>query len=336
VKTAVVILNYNGKAFLKQFLPAVIAHTPDARIIVADNQSVDGSVEMLRQQFPQVQLVINSDNEGYARGYNTALQQITADYYVLLNSDVEVTPGWLTPLIQLLEANPQIAACQPKLKDYHRKTHFEYAGGAGGFIDCWGYPFCRGRIFQEIEPDTGQYDDTRRVFWASGACMVVRAQAYRQLGGLDAAFFAHMEEIDLCWRLQNVGYEIYYCADSTVYHVGAGTLNPDNPRKTFLNFRNSLITLYKNLPTSRLVRVIFIRLLLDGIAGATFLLQKKPHHCWAIVRAHIDFYKKIPFWMKQRQNTIRKKDGLEIVTYGQSIVWSFFIRKKKNFRALQF
>ncbi len=336
MKTAVVILNYNGKHFLEQFLPSVVAHTPDAQIIVADNLSTDGSVELLREHFPQINILQNSSNEGYAGGYNTALKQIKADYYVLLNSDVEVTPHWLPPLIQLLEENPLAAACQPKLKEYHRKTHFEYAGAAGGFIDGWGYPFCRGRIFREMEPDTGQYNDTRPVFWASGACLVVRSSVYWQLGGLEAAFFAHMEEIDLCWRIHNVNRQVWYCAASTVYHVGAGTLTTSNPRKTFLNFRNSLATLYKNLPTSQLFFVIFIRLLLDGVAGAIFLLQKKPMHCWAIIKAHVDFYKKISFWMKQRRNTIRKKEGFAGIVYSGSIVWAHFVRKKKKFSELRF
>ncbi|MDJ1502526.1 glycosyltransferase family 2 protein [Xanthocytophaga agilis] len=336
MKTAVVILNYNGKHFLEQFLPSVVQYTTEAQIIVADNLSTDGSVEMLQQKFPQVQIIENTHNEGYAGGYNSSLKQVQAEYYVLLNSDVEVTPQWLSPLIQLMDSNPTIAACQPKLKQFHQKTHFEYAGAAGGFIDILGYPFCRGRIFQEMEADTDQYNDTRPVFWASGACMVVRSSIFWELNGLDAAFFAHMEEIDFCWRAHNSGYQIYYCAESTVYHVGAGTLSNSNPQKTFLNFRNSLATLYKNLHTFRLIYTIFIRLVLDGVAGAIFLLQKKPTHCWAIVRAHFDFYKKIPFWMKQRQNVIRKKDGFDLLVYQSSIVWMHFVRKKKKFSELQF
>ncbi len=336
MKTAVVILNYNGKYFLEKFLPSVIAYTEDAQIVVADNCSTDGSAEMVLQQFPQIRLIRNASNEGYAGGYNQALRQVDAEYYVLLNSDVEVTPRWLSPLVAFMDSHPHVAACQPKLKEYGRKTHFEYAGAAGGFIDYLGYPFCRGRIFQEMEADAGQYEDTRPVFWASGACMVVRASVYWKLGGLDAAFFAHMEEIDLCWRMHNTGYQVFYCAESTIFHVGAGTLNAENPRKTFLNFRNSLAMLYKNLPTSRLVFVIFARLILDGIAGAIFLLQKKPTHCWAIVKAHFNFYKKIPFWMKQRQNTIRKKESFDGIVSPKSIVWSYFVRKKKRFSELQF
>ncbi len=335
MKTAVVILNYNGKHFLEKFLPSVIAHT-HAHIVVADNLSTDDSLAFLREQFPQVQIIRNTRNEGYAGGYNSALKQIEAEYYVLLNSDVEVTPGWLSPLIDLMDSQPQIAACQPKLREYHRKGYFEYAGAAGGFIDFLGYPFCRGRLFQDMEPDQGQYDDTQPVFWASGACMVVRASVYWELGGLDAAFFAHMEEIDLCWRMHNAGYEVFYCAESTVYHVGAGTLNVENPRKTFLNFRNSLGTLYKNLPTSRLFFVIFARLILDGIAGAIFLLQKKPTHCWAILKAHFAFYQKIPFWMKQRRATVRKKGGFQKGVLAKSVVWEYFVRKKKKFSELQF
>lgn len=336
MKTAVVILNYNGKHFLEQFLPSVVANTPDAEIVVADNCSADGSVAWLQHHFPQVRLIENPTNEGYAGGYNTALRQVPADYYVLLNSDVEVPPGWLGPLVRVLDENPDVAACQPKLLEYNRKTHFEYAGAAGGFIDWLGYPFCRGRIFQNTEADIGQYDDTRPVFWASGACFAVRASVFWQLGGFEAAFFAHMEEIDLCWRMHHVGQKIYYCAESCVYHVGAGTLSADSPRKTFLNFRNSLAMLYKNLPKTRLAGVILLRLLLDGVAGAIFLIQKKPAHCWAVVRAHFDFYKNFTFWMKQRRNTTRKKNGFATLMYSGSLVWSHFVRNKKTFKELRF
>ncbi len=336
VNTAVVILNYNGRHFLERFLPLVVRHTPHAEIIVADNCSTDGSVAWLRGNFPDVRIIENPDNGGFSRGYNLALSQVDAEYYVLLNSDVEVTPQWLEPMLKLMEKNPRIAACHPKIKSFHNRTHFEHAGAAGGYIDRWGYPFCRGRMFHETETDQGQYNDSRAVFWATGTCMVIRRAAYWQVGGLDNDFFAHMEEIDLCWRLQNHGYDIFCCAQSEVYHLGGGTLSTASPFKTYLNFRNGLAMLYKNLPASRLAGTIFIRLLLDGIAGMAFFLQGKPAHCWAVVRAHFSFYKRITFWMKQRKDTLRTNRNLSGVMYSGSIVCDFFLRSKKKFSELRF
>ena len=244
-KTAVVILNWNGKKFLEQFLPYVIKHSSsDAEVIVADNASNDDSVEFLKNNYPEIQIINNNENGGFSKGYNEALSKIDAEYYVLLNSDIEVTENWIKPIIDLMDSDKSIAVCQPKLRSYHQKEMFEYAGAAGGFIDKYGYPFCRGRIFNSIEVDNGQYDDTCEVFWATGAAMFVRAELYHKFGGLDNDFFAHMEEIDFCWRLKNEGYKIMYCADSVVYHVGGGTLPKNSSRKTFLNFRNNFNLLY--------------------------------------------------------------------------------------------
>ena len=333
---AVVILNYNGQQHLRTFLPSVLANSGDASIIVADNASTDDSLLVLRNEFPQVNVIELTENHGFASGYNLALQQVKAKYFVLLNSDVEVSPNWLQPLFELMENNPQIGACQPKMLDYHRQTHFEYAGAAGGFIDYLGYPFCRGRIFQEIEADLGQYNDTTEVFWACGACMFVRADLYQQLGGLDDEFFAHMEEIDLCWRLKNAGYQIFTCGQSVVYHVGGGTLNYSNPRKTFLNFRNGLALLYKNHPQQDLFLNIFKRMLLDGVAGIKFLLFDSPADCWAIIKAHVDFYKNFGHWHKKRKQLLATRKA---VTHPQihrhSIVKLHFAKGKKTFSAIE-
>ncbi len=334
---AVVILNYNGKQHLQTFLPAVLAHSGKAQIIMADNASGDGSVEAVRLEFPSVKIIELSENHGFASGYNLALKQVQAQYYVLLNSDVEVTPKWLDPLFALMQANPQIAACQPKMLDYNNRSHFEYAGGAGGYIDYLGYPFCRGRIFQEIEPDHGQYNNTQEVFWACGACMMVQADLYHAMGGLDDDFFAHMEEIDLCWRLKNAGYQIVACGDSAVYHVGGGTLNYSNPRKTFLNFRNGLALLYKNHPKQDLWLNLLKRLILDGIAGAKFLLFDSPADCLAIIKAHFNFYANFGHWHKKRKQLLATRKA---VTHPQilarSIVRKHFLEKKKTFSEIDF
>ena len=259
VRIAVVILNWNGRHFLEKFLPDVIRFSSDdASVVVADNASTDDSVEYLKKNFPSVRIILNEKNEGFTGGYNRALEKVEAEFYVLLNSDVEVTQDWLKPLLRLMDANKKIAACQPKILSYHEKDKFEYAGAGGGFIDKNGYPFCRGRIFSELETDHHQFDDERPVFWATGACMFVRASVYHELKGLDENFFAHMEEIDLCWRMQRAGYEVYYCGKSTVYHVGGGTLPKNNPRKTYLNFRNNLITFTKNRKSSVLFLIVFV------------------------------------------------------------------------------
>lgn len=290
-KTAVVILNYNGEKLLQQFLPSVIAHTRQARIIVADNGSTDGSIKLIKDQFPTVEVIALDTNYGFCGGYNKALRQVNSEYYVLLNSDVEVTPNWLEPMVQLLDKNASIAAVQPKILTHHQKDQFEYAGAGGGFIDSWGYPFCRGRIFNFTEKDTGQYNDIREVFWASGACLVIRSEVYHHLGGLDETFFAHMEEIDLCWKIHRMGKQVYYCGSGTVYHVGAGTLPRNNPRKTYYNFRNGLSLIYKHLPDNQLWYKLPIRILFDIIAALKFVVEGHAQDGKAVYRAIRDFLK---------------------------------------------
>lgn len=305
-KVAVVILNWNGKDFLEKFLPIVISHSPVGSVYVADNASTDDSVKLLQTKFPEVNIVINDSNGGFAKGYNDALKKIEAEYYVLLNSDVEVTPNWIEPIIKLMDSDKTIAACQPKLLAYHDKNKFEYAGASGGFIDKYGYPFCRGRIFTELEEDKAQYNDTREVFWATGACMFVRASVYHELNGFDDDYFAHMEEIDLCWRMRNTGRTVYVVPESVVYHVGGGTLNKSNPRKTFLNFRNNLITLLKNDQSAFLFVKFLFRLKLDGVAGIVFVLKGDFSHCWAIVKAHFSVYKSFSKTIEKRKAMKRR------------------------------
>lgn len=326
-KVAIVILNYNGQRFLEKFLPAVIQYSEGYEIIVADNASTDNSVAFLTHTYPDIRLIQLPYNGGFAEGYNEALKQVEATYYVLLNSDIEVTPDWVAPVIGLMDANPDIAACQPKMRDYHKPTHFEYAGAAGGYIDYLGYPFCRGRIFNTCEADLGQYNDTREIFWATGACMFVRAEVFHQLGGFDARFFAHMEEIDLCWRMKNAGYQIYYSSASTVYHVGGGTLHKSNPRKTFLNYRNGLAMMYKNLPSDQLFSTIFMRLVLDGVSSIKFLLSGSFKDIRAILKAHFAFYVMIS---KLERKSPKHLDDI----YPKSIVWAYFFKKKKTFGEL--
>jgi len=300
--TAVVILNWNGRKLLEQFLPTVIKHSPEAEIYVADNASTDDSVSFLQTTFPEVKLILNKQNFGFAQGYNEALANVEEEYYVLLNSDVEVTEGWLEPIIELFEKDPETAIVQPKILDFKKKTHFEYAGAAGGFIDKYGYPFCRGRILDTIEPDNGQYDDASEIFWASGACFFVRREVYRSLGGFDTDFFAHQEEIDLCWRAFNHNYKARFCSSSVVYHVGGATLSTGNPRKTYLNFRNSLLMLIKNVPAQKLPVVFFLRLCLDGLAGINYIFHGKFGHTWAIVKAHFKVYSVFYKFVKKRES----------------------------------
>ena len=340
---AIVILNYNGEHFLRQFLPGVLAHADGARVVVADNASNDDSVPLLRREFPQVELLQLAENMGFCGGYNHALEEIrqasqgsAPRYYVLLNSDVAVQPGWLPPLRQLLEANTHIAAAQPKLLAHADPTFFEYAGAAGGYLDWLAYPFCRGRIFDTLEHDRGQYDDARAVGWASGACLLVRAEVWHQLHGLEAAFFAHMEEIDFCWRAQNAGYEVWYAGGtSVVHHVGGGTLPKSNPRKTYLNFRNGLALLYKNAAPSELVPAFALRLLLDWVAGLRFLLARNWPEAKAVGRAHWHFFQKLSYWRQQRRLAqphlrVRERAG----TYAGSVVWAYFAKGQKHFTQL--
>jgi GT2 family glycosyltransferase len=332
VRIAVVILNWNGRKYLEQFLPSLIQYSSaEAEIIVADNASSDDSISFLELNYPSVRIIRNPSNEGFARGYNLALRQVEADYYILLNSDIEVTPDWIHPVIDMMEKEPVIAACQPKIRSYIDKSKFEYAGAAGGFIDKYGYPFCRGRMFQSLEEDLGQYDDAIEIFWATGACMFVRADLFNQAGGLDEDFFAHMEEIDLCWRLKNLGYKIMYCPQSVVYHIGGGTLPKISWRKTFYNFRNNFVLLYKNLPDN-LVREIFMkRMILDGIAALKFLFTAGFKDFWAIYKAHISFYSTLSITRAKRKQL--KHAPLHKV-YRKNIVFEYFLRNKKKFTDL--
>jgi GT2 family glycosyltransferase len=328
---AIVILNWNGKKYLAQFLPSVIKSTySNKKIIVADNASTDDSVLFLRDNYPTVEILQHTSNEGFANGYNTALRQVKAEYYVLLNSDVEVTPGWIEPIITLMEADKKIAACQPKILNYNNKTQFEYAGACGGWMDSLGYPFSRGRVFDDCETDAGQYDQVQPCFWASGASLFVRAAVYHELNGLDAYFFAHQEEIDLCWRMQLAGYSIYVQPASVVYHVGGGTLPKGNNRKTYLNFRNNLIMLYKNLPMPEAFFKIWFRLLLDAIAAWKALLSGNGGYFFSVIKAHVQFVKWLLFNQKQSLIPPNKKTALP-GWYNGSVVWDYFIRKKKKF-----
>lgn len=335
-KVAVVILNWNGKSFLEKFLPNVIKYSQNCQIIVADNQSSDDSVAFLKQHFPEVSIILNPSNDGFATGYNLALKQVKAEYYILLNSDVEVTEKWIEPIIELMETNPKIAACQPKIVDYNHPSKFEYAGAAGGFIDKYGYPFCRGRIFNVLEEDNGQYDTTKEIFWATGACMFVRAEAFWKVGGFDDDYFAHMEEIDLCWRMKNIGYQIFVEPKSKVYHVGGGTLNKLSPKKTFLNFRNNLITLTKNASPRFLFFKIFYRMVLDGVAAFKFLVEGSGSHFIAVIKAHFSFYAHLPSTLKKRDK-MRLMDEFKDATtgvYEKNMVYLHFLKGVKSYSEL--
>jgi GT2 family glycosyltransferase len=325
-KIAVVILNWNGAKLLEQFLPSVVAYSNEANIYVADNASTDNSIAVIKEQFPSVQIIQNEGNFGFAMGYNVALQNVEEPYYALVNSDIEVTENWLSPILTIFDNEPNTGIIQPKILDYKNKDYFEYAGAAGGYIDQYGYPYCRGRIFESIEKDHHQYDDETEIFWASGACFFIRKEIYRTLNGFDPDFFAHQEEIDLCWRAFNLGYSAKYTSKSVVYHVGGATLNHSNPKKTFLNFRNSLLMLLKNLPSNQLFPIIFIRLVLDGLAGIQFIFKGKFAHCFAILKAHFYFYHLINYNLKKR-GTIQKSDYYQ----SKSIVFSYFLNQKKQF-----
>ena len=329
MKTAVVILNWNGAKLLQQFLPSVLQFSGDATIYVADNASTDTSIAVLKNEFPSVKIIENTENYGFAKGYNEALKCVEEPYYALVNSDIEVSKNWLQPIEAIFDNEPNTAIIQPKLLDYKKKTHFEYAGAAGGFIDKYGFPFCRGRIFDTLEEDLGQYDTETEIFWATGACFFIRKEVFRSLQGFDGDFFAHQEEIDLCWRANNAGHTIKYCPTSVVYHVGGATLNEANPMKTFLNFRNSLLMLTKNLPKEKLVPIIFIRLCLDGLAGVQFLFQGKFKHTFAILKAHFYFYHLIGRNLKKRNHSQKTA-----YYYTKSIVWNYFVQKKNIFNRI--
>lgn len=330
MNVAIVILNYNGKALLEQFLPSVLEHSQQATVYLADNASTDGSVAFVKEHFSKANLIINTQNGGYAKGYNDALANLKEDVFVLLNSDVEVTQGWLSPILEAFKATKNVVAIQPKILDYKNKDYFEYAGAAGGYIDALGYPYCRGRIFNTLEKDTGQFNDSRQIFWASGACIAVKKEAFIKAGGFDEDLFAHQEEIDLCWRMQQQAGIIQYIGSSTVYHLGGGTLGVENPKKTFYNFRNSLLVMLKNNNGSAVWLILFVRMLLDALAAWQFLLSGKPSHFIAIFKAHLSFYSLVPRFIKKRYKHTQKIAYYQI----KSIVWMYFIRKKTTFIAL--
>ena len=328
MKTAIVILNWNGKKLLAEFLPSVIKNSAHlATIYVADNASTDTSVAFVQAEFPQVKIIQNASNGGYAKGYNDALQYLDEELLILMNSDIKTTSGWLEPMIKAFETDSNLGAAQPKLLDLKKKTHFEYAGAAGGFLDSLGYPFCRGRIFDTCEEDTGQYNDSLEIFWATGACLAVRKSVFWQAGALDEDFFAHQEEIDLCWRIKNLGYSIQYIGESVVYHLGGATLEQMNPKKTFLNFRNNLMLLLKNVAGFKVYPILFARMCLDGIAAFKFLTEGKPKHFTAVLKAHFNFYAQIPKLLNKRARTSGNQPYAKV----KSIVWEYFIRQNKHY-----
>lgn len=333
---AVVILNWNGKGFLEAFLPSVCRSTyGNLQIYVADNASSDDSVAFVKAHFPQIKLIQNTENSGFAGGYNQALKDVQADIYVLLNQDVEVEPGWIEPVVALMERDTRIAACQPKMRAYNDREHFEYAGAAGGWMDVLGYTFCRGRVLYRTEKDKGQYNDEQDVFWATGAALFIRSACFHEVGGFDADFFAHMEEVDLCWRLQRAGYRICYCPSSVVYHVGGGSLPQGNPRKLYLNFRNNLMMLWKNLhPSDRWV-ILFQRFFLDMLAAAKSLVSGKPKDMQAIFGAYRDYFR----WRRGYDRTLdslpeRKLLSMAGVFHG-IMIWRYYFLNRKTFRELE-
>ena len=325
---AIVILNWNGKLLLEQFIPSVVTHSPLGSVYVIDNASTDESTIWLKENHPEIQLVQLNENLGYAGGYQKGLKEINAEYYCLLNSDIQVTKDWISPILSLFKNDTNIAAIQPKILDFKKPTHFEYAGAGGGLMDSLGYPYCRGRIFDSIEKDHGQYNDIAPIFWASGACFFVRSNDYWSAGGLDANYFAHQEEIDLCWRFHNLNKKVFYCGESSVLHVGGASLEYENPKKVFLNFRNSLTSILKNEHSSTVAFKILIRLILDGIAGVKFLVEGKWKSLLAILKAHISFYGNIPNTLKKRKTIGKRKLNLK----KRSIIWDYYIKQKKTYQ----
>lgn len=333
-KVAVVILNWNGKNLLEQFLPGVVKHSSYdwSEVVVADNGSTDCSILYVKDNFPKVKIIALDKNYGFAEGYNRCLQKVDAEYYLLLNSDVEVTENWLQPLVEYMDKHIEVAACGPKIMSYKDKTAFEYAGGAGGYIDRYAYPFCRGRIFTTLEQDLGQYDTLDDVMWVSGCAIMVRASTFNELGGLDGRFFAHQEEIDLCWRFKNYGYRVVYIPNSVIYHIGGASLNVGSPRKAYLNFRNSLLLLYKNLPKKKHFRSYLVRVLLDSIAAIKFLFSDSIRHFAAVFRAHRDFHrmrKSYKSLRKEFEKSITRWEHREILN--SSVVKEYYIYHKKHF-----
>ena len=329
MKIAVVILNWNGNKLLEQFLPSIVKFSDNATIYLADNASTDDSIAFVENHFPTIKIIKNNTNFGFAKGYNEALKCVNENILALVNSDIEVTENWLQPIVQTFENEPQTAVIQPKILDFKNKLKFEYAGAAGGFIDKYGIPFCRGRIFDSIENDYGQYNDNCEIFWASGACFFIRKKVFNEMHGFDEGFFAHQEEIDLCWRIQNASYTIKYVSQSIVYHVGGATLAFSNPKKTFLNFRNSLLMLTKNLPKSSLLSVIFFRLILDGIAAVKFISEGKFLHSVAILKAHFSFYALFIKYYKKRRSQQSKK-----YFKTKSIIFEYYLKNGKVFENL--
>ncbi|UXX78944.1 glycosyltransferase family 2 protein [Reichenbachiella carrageenanivorans] len=332
-KTAVVILNYNGAQYLEQFLPSVVQYSDTAEIIIADNASTDQSLAFLKDNYPDLRLIVFEENLGYTGGYNEALQQLDHDYCILLNSDIEVTPNWIEPITNFMDEHPEVAACQPKILDYQDKTKFEYAGAAGGFIDFMGYPYCRGRLFDTLESDLGQYDDITEITWATGACMFVRTSDFKAAGGFDVDFFAHMEEIDLCWRFRLMGKALYCIPASKIYHVGGGTLNKLNPRKTYLNFRNNLSLLFKNESGTALLWKLPFKFVLDWAAALKFGLDQSWDHAWAVLRAQFDFMRRLlSNWKKRRKihfQTTKKVSNTKVL-----LPFQYFIKDKRTFDQL--
>ena len=335
-KIAIVILNWNGREFLERFLPGVVRHSssPGMKIIVADNGSSDDSLEFIRNKFKKVEIIELDKNYGFAGGYNKALEKINSEYYILLNSDVAVSENWIEPIIKKMDDDPVVAAAMPKIISYHDRSKFEYAGAAGGFIDKWGYPFCRGRILNNIEPDNNQYNDSIEIFWASGACLFIKSKIFHDAGGFDDDFFAHMEEIDLCWRIKNLGYKIYCYPCSQVYHIGGGTLPNETPSKLFLNFRNSLWVLLKNLPAKKLYQILFIRKILDGLAAMKFYLTLDWRKGNAVFKAHLSYYKHFRKMKQKRKSADFNNKNLPSSVYRKSILISYFLKKKKTFTEL--
>ena len=334
-RVAVVILNWNGEKMLREFLPDVVRHSTGAEIVVADNASTDGSLQMLEREFPMVRRIVLDRNHGFAQGYHLALEQVDAEFYLLLNNDVQVGADWLSPMMEYMDKNPHVAACQPKLLCHWDRTRFEYAGASGGYIDAWGYPYCRGRVMGTVEEDKGQYDEPASLLWATGAALMIRREAYWQAGGLDGRFFAHQEEIDLCWRLRSRGYGIACVPQSKVWHVGGGTLPKDSPHKTYLNFRNNLLLLYKNLPDERLETVMRVRFWLDALASVQFLLTGKWGSFLAVWRGRRDFFRMRPQFVADRERNLKAAVLSPVPEQTTvSILWQYYARGKKTFKEI--
>ena len=339
MSVSIVILNWNGEKYLKKFLPILQEHTSNlekAEIIVADNGSKDGSAKLMKEHFPEIRTILFEKNYGFAEGYNKALREVESDYYVILNSDVEVTPNWLSTLYDYMKANPDVSACQPKIRSYHRRDYFEYAGAAGGFIDKFGYPFCRGRIFGEVEKDEGQYDEVVDIFWATGACLFIHAADFWEAGGFDEEFFAHQEEIDLCWRLKSRGKRIVCVPQSVVYHIGGGTLKAESPYKTYLNFRNNLLMLYKNLPYKLFKTTFDVRFYLDNLAALHLLMQGKMQNAKAISDARTEYRKVSPkFAEKRNENILKSVTSIDKEIVQTSILYEYYVKRHRKFSQIE-